>query len=123
AAADRGEDGGTRGPQGRGAGRLGGRADRETERRRRYRGRGDLMAVLLLADVNDGQLATDSVAKAVDAVKSLGEVHLLVAGPDAAAAEAAKLDGVAKVLKAGDGAYDHGLAESLSALIVSLAGN
>ena len=80
------------------------------------------MAVLLLADVNDGQLATDSVAKAVDAVKSLGEVHLLVAGPDAAAAEAAKLDGVAKVLKAGDGAYDHGLAESLSALIVSLAG-
>ena len=80
------------------------------------------MAVLVLADVNDGQLATDAVAKTVDAVKSLGEVHLLVAGPDTAAAEAAKLDGVAKVLKAADGAYDHGMAESLAALIVSLAG-
>lgn len=80
------------------------------------------MAVLLLADVNDGQLATDAVAKAVDAVKGLGEVHLLVAG-DAAAAEAAKLDGVAKVLKATDAAYDHGMAESIAALIVSLAGN
>ncbi len=79
------------------------------------------MAVLLLADVNDGQLATDSVAKTVAAVKSLGEVHLLVAG-EAAAAEAARLDGVAKVLKAADAAYDHGMAESLSALVVSLAG-
>ncbi len=79
------------------------------------------MAVLLLADVNDGALATDSVAKTVAAVRALGDVHLLVAG-DAAAAEAAKLDGVAKVLKAADGAYDHGLAESLAALIVSLAG-
>jgi len=79
------------------------------------------MAVLLLADVNDGQLAADAVAKTIAAVKALGEVHLLVAG-EAAAAEAAKLDGVAKVLKATDAAYDHGMAESLSALIVSLAG-
>ncbi|MDP2082353.1 MAG: FAD-binding protein [Pseudotabrizicola sp.] len=82
------------------------------------------MAVLLLADVNDGQLATDAVAKTVSAVQSLGDVHVLVAGQggDAAAAEAAKLDGVAKVLFAGDHAYCHGLAESTAALIVSLAG-
>ena len=80
------------------------------------------MAVLLLADVNDGTLATDSVAKTIAAVKGLGEVHLLVAGPAAAAAEAAKLDGVAKVLHAADAAYDHGLAESIAALMVSLAG-
>ena len=81
------------------------------------------MAVLLLADVNEGQLATDQVAKTVAAVKSLGEVHVLVAGQggDAAAAEAAKLDGVAKVLFAGDHAYCHGLAESTAALVVSLA--
>ena len=78
------------------------------------------MAVLLIADVNDGQLATDSVAKALTAVKSLGEVHVLVAGPAEAAAEAAKLDGVAKVLNAGD---LNGLAEPMSALVVSLAGN
>ncbi|MCU0815096.1 MAG: FAD-binding protein [Cypionkella sp.] len=82
------------------------------------------MAVLLLADVNDGQLATDSVAKALTAVKSLGEVHILVAGQggDAAAAEAAQLDGVSKVLFAGDHAYCHGMAEATAALVVSLAG-
>ena len=39
------------------------------------------MAVLLLADVNGAQLATDAVAKALTGVKALGEVHLLVAGP------------------------------------------
>jgi electron transfer flavoprotein alpha subunit len=82
------------------------------------------MAVLLLADVNNGTLATDSVAKTLSAVKGLGEVHILVAGNfAAAAAEAAKLDGASKVLHADDAAYDHGLAEPTAALIVSLAGN
>jgi electron transfer flavoprotein alpha subunit len=81
------------------------------------------MAVLLLADVNDGQLATDAMAKALSAVKGLGEVHILVAGTSsAAAAEAAKLDGAAKVLHANDGAFDHGMAEPIAALIVGLAG-
>ena len=78
------------------------------------------MAVLLLADVTGGQLATDAVAKALTAVKGLGEVHLLVAGPASAAAEAAKLEGAAKVLHADDAG--HGLAESLADLIVGLAG-
>ena len=81
------------------------------------------MAVLLLADVNEGSLSTDAVAKVLAAVSGLGEVHVLVAGQggDAAAAEAAKLDGVSKVLFAGDHAYCHGIAESTAALIVSLA--
>ncbi|MBO9463541.1 MULTISPECIES: FAD-binding protein [Stappiaceae] len=83
------------------------------------------MAVLLLADVVDGKMATDQVAKALTAVMSLGPVTVLVAGPDAtaAAAEAATLDGVAKVLLAEDAAYAHGLAEPTAALIVSLAGD
>lgn len=82
------------------------------------------MAVLLLADVNDGQLATDAVAKALSAVKGLGEVHILVAGTSAAAAaEAAKLDGAAKVLHANDAAFDHGMAEPIAALVTGLAGN
>ena len=82
------------------------------------------MAVLLLADVNDGVLATDAVAKTLTAVASLGEVHVLVAGQggEGAAAEAAKLDGVTKVLFAGDHAYCHGMAESTAALIVGMAG-
>ncbi len=81
------------------------------------------MAILLLADVNDGALAADAVGKTLAALASLGEVHVLVAGTgaDAAAAEAAKLAGVSKVLFADDHAYCHGMAESTAALIVSLA--
>jgi electron transfer flavoprotein alpha subunit len=83
------------------------------------------MAVLLLADIIEGQLATDQVAKTLTAVKSLGPVTVLVAGTggDAAAAEAATLEGVAKVLFADDHAYCHAMAEPTAALIVSLAGD
>jgi electron transfer flavoprotein alpha subunit len=82
------------------------------------------MAVLLLADVVDGQLATDAVAKTLTAVAPLGEVHVLVAGTGgaAAAAEAATLQGVTKVLFADDHAYCHGMSEATADLIVSLAG-
>ncbi|MBP1806525.1 electron transfer flavoprotein subunit alpha/FixB family protein [Rubellimicrobium aerolatum] len=81
------------------------------------------MATLLLADVTDGKLATDAVAKALTAVAPLGEVHLLVAGQggDAAAAEAATLQGVTKVLFAPDHALCHALAEPTAALLVALA--
>jgi electron transfer flavoprotein alpha subunit len=83
------------------------------------------MAVLLLADVNEGQLATDQVAKTLTAVKSLGPVTVLVAGQggDAAAAEAATLAGVAKVLFADDHVYCHGMTEPTAALVASLAGD
>ena len=83
------------------------------------------MAVLLLADVVDGKLATDQVAKTLTAVKSLGPVTVLVAGTggDAAAAEAATLAGVAKVLFADDHVYCHGMSEPTAALVVSLAGD
>ena len=82
------------------------------------------MAVLLLAEVADGKLATDSVAKALTAVAGLGEVHVLVAGAggEAAAAEAATLAGVGKVLFAGDHALCHGMAEPTAALVVAIAG-
>ncbi|HLQ19736.1 MAG TPA: FAD-binding protein [Tabrizicola sp.] len=83
------------------------------------------MAVLLLADVVEGKLATDQVAKTLTAVKSLGPVTVLVAGTggDAAAAEAATLDGVGKVLFADDHVYCHGMTEPTAALVVSLAGD
>ncbi len=70
------------------------------------------MAVLLIADVTNGQLATDAVAKALSAVATLGEVHVLVAGQggDDAAAEAATLTGVSKVLFASDHGFCHTLA-------------
>ena len=83
------------------------------------------MAVLLLAEVNNGELALDATAKAVTAAKSLGDVTVLAAGATAAAAgdAAAKIDGVARVLVAEDASLGHRLAESTAALIVSLAGD
>ncbi|SLN60178.1 Electron transfer flavoprotein subunit alpha [Pseudoruegeria aquimaris] len=81
------------------------------------------MAVLLLAEVNNGELALDATAKAVTAAKALGDVTVLAAGASAAAAgeAAAKIDGVSKVLVAEDPALGHRLAENTAALIVSLA--
>ena len=83
------------------------------------------MAVLLLAEVTDGELAMDATAKAVSAAKSLGDVTLLCAGASASAAgeAAARIDGVAKVLVAEDTSLGHRLAEPTAALIVSLAGD
>jgi len=83
------------------------------------------MAVLLLAEVTDGELQMDATAKAVTAAKQLGEVTALCCGGSAAAAgeAASKIDGVAKVLVAEDGSLGHRLAESTAALIVSLAGD
>ncbi len=82
------------------------------------------MTTLLLAE-HDNKSLKDSTNKALTAAKALGgDVHVLVAGKDAKAAAdaAAKLDGVAKVLLADAAAYEHAVAEPLSALIVSLAG-
>ncbi|MHA6327312.1 electron transfer flavoprotein subunit alpha/FixB family protein [Roseivivax sp. CAU 1753] len=83
------------------------------------------MAVLLLAEINDGALSRDATAKAVSAVRSLGDVTLLAIGASArdAADEAATIDGVSKVLMAEDALYGHRLAEPVAALIVSLAGD
>ena len=83
------------------------------------------MAVLLLGEVTNGELNRDATAKAVGAVKSLGDVTVLCAGASAqaAAAEAAKIAGVSKVLVAENALYGHRLAEPTAALIVSLAGD
>ena len=83
------------------------------------------MTTLLIADHDNASLK-DSTARALTAALALGgEVHVLVAGKDCggAADAAARLAGVAKVLRAeGDDALGHQLAEPLAALIVALAG-
>lgn len=83
------------------------------------------MAVLLLAEINDGALAMDATAKAATAAKALGDVTVLACGASAAdaAAEAATIEGVSKVLVAEDALYGHRLAEPVAALIVSMAGD
>ncbi len=83
------------------------------------------MTTLLLAE-HDNKSLKDSTSKALTAAKAIGgDVHILVAGQDAKAVAdaAAKLDGVKKVLLADGASYQHGLAEPLAALIVSLAGS
>jgi electron transfer flavoprotein alpha subunit len=81
------------------------------------------MAILLIGEVTDGQLGLDATAKAVMAAQALGEVHVLCPGASAreAAAQAAQIQGVAKVLVAEDPALGHRLAEPTAALIVGLA--
>ena len=81
------------------------------------------MAVLLLAEVNDGELAMDATAKAVTAAAALGDVTVLCTGATCAAAatEAATITGVAKVLCAEDAIYGKRLAEPVADLLVSLA--
>ena len=81
------------------------------------------MAVLLLAEINDGALSLDATAKTVSAVSTLGEITVLCAGASAAAAadEATKIAGVSKVLVAEDPSLGHRLAESTAALITSLS--
>jgi electron transfer flavoprotein alpha subunit len=80
------------------------------------------MTILLLAEVHGGKL-NDATAKALTAARAMGgPVHVLITGEAGDAADtAARLDGVEKVLVAGDRAYAHGLAEPTAALIVSLA--
>lgn len=83
------------------------------------------MAVLLIAELNAGELSFDATAKAVSAAGALGDVTVLCIGANSkgAANEAARIDGVAKVLCAEDAVLDHQLAELAADLIVSLAGD
>ena len=83
------------------------------------------MAVLLLAEVPNGALNQDATAKAVCAVKALGEVTVLCAGAhmQGAASQAAALAGVAKVLQIDSAVYEHHLAEPMAVLLTSLAEN
>ncbi len=82
------------------------------------------MATLLLAEITAGHL-NDATTKAMTAAHALGNpVDILVAGQGCqmAAQDAAKLEGVGKVLLCDDAALAHALAEPLAALVVSLAG-
>jgi electron transfer flavoprotein alpha subunit len=80
------------------------------------------MAVLLLADHEDGVISQPT-RSAVAAGAALGAVDVLVLGQGAAAAAqaAAQIPGVGKVLLAEDAAYAHRLAEPVASLLVALA--
>jgi len=80
------------------------------------------MTVLVIAD-HDGKSIREDTLKTVTAAARLGDVDILVAGKgvDGAAAVAAKVAGVKKVLVAESDALGHGMAEAFEALVVPLA--
>jgi electron transfer flavoprotein alpha subunit len=83
------------------------------------------MAVLLIAEHDNAHLK-DATNKALTAALKLGgDIHVLIAGHNAApAAEAAaKLQGVAKVLHADAPFFERPLAEPMAELVVALAPN
>ncbi|MBB4265745.1 electron transfer flavoprotein subunit alpha/FixB family protein [Roseospira visakhapatnamensis] len=83
------------------------------------------MAILVIADhdnatIRQGTLATMTAARQIG-----GDVTVLVAGDGcrAAAEDAAKIEGVSKVLCCDNALYAHHLAEPMAALIVGIAGD
>ena len=81
------------------------------------------MSILVIAEHDNASIkgATLNTVSAAAAIG--GDVHVLVAGHQAAgaAAAAAQIAGVAKVLHAESEAFAHGLAENVAAQVVALA--
>ena len=82
------------------------------------------MSVLVYAE-HDGSAVLNATLSALAAARELDpDVHVLVCGEGcrSAAAAAAAVEGVARVLLADSPAYAHGLAEPIADLLVDLAG-
>ena len=81
------------------------------------------MAILVIAEHDNAALKSATKNTVTAAARLGGDIHVLVlgAGAQAAAAEAARLAGVSKVLLADNAAFAHGLAENLALAIAGLA--
>ena len=79
------------------------------------------MSVLVIADIINDELSFDQTGKTISAVLGLGDITVLCAcgNADTASKEAAKFDGVSKVLSASHETFANGLAESMADLIIS----
>ena len=87
------------------------------------------MSVLVIAE-HDNQALKAATLNTVTAAQQLadkgaGDIVVLVAGAGCAAVaeSAAKTTGVSKILVADDSSLEHGLAENLTAVIMSIAGD
>jgi electron transfer flavoprotein alpha subunit len=83
------------------------------------------MAVLVIAEHDNASIKGATLNTVTAAQACGGDVHVLVAGADAAgaAAAAAQITGVAKVLHADGASLAHGLAENLAAQVLAVAKN
>lgn len=82
------------------------------------------MTALVIAEHDNASLKPATLHAVTAARQCGGDVHVLVAGHNAAAAAqaAAQVAGVAKVLHADGPALEHGLAEDLAAQVLAVAG-
>jgi electron transfer flavoprotein alpha subunit len=83
------------------------------------------MSVLVIAEHDNQSIKGATLNTVTAAVQCGGDVHLLVAGHNAAGAAkaAAQIAGVSKVLHADGEGFAHGLAENMAAQVIALAGN
>jgi len=83
------------------------------------------MASLVIAEHDNASLKPATLNTVTAAARCGGEVHVLVAGHNAAAAAlaAAQIAGVAKVIHADAAGLAHGLAENLAAQVLAMARN
>ncbi len=81
------------------------------------------MAALVVAEHDDASIKGATLNTITAAIACGGDVHVLVAGANAgpAAAAAAKIAGVAKVLHADAPGLEHGLAENMAAQVLAVA--
>ncbi len=83
------------------------------------------MTALVIAEHDHASLKSATLHTVTAALQCHSEVHLLVAGSDAAGAAnaAARIVGVTKVLHAEGASLAHGLAENLAAQVLAMAGS
>ncbi len=81
------------------------------------------MNILVIAEHHGDDLAANTANVVAAAQKIGGDIHVIVSGKNIStvADDAAKIQGVAKVIKAENEALDHHLAEAMEALIVPMA--
>jgi len=81
------------------------------------------MTVLVIAEHDNASIRAATLNTVTAALQCGGDVHVLVAGANAAAAAsaAAAIAGVAKVLHADDAGFAHALAENVAAQVLAIA--
>jgi electron transfer flavoprotein alpha subunit len=81
------------------------------------------MSILVVAEHENSEIKAATLNTIAAGVAIGGDIHVLVAGQDCAAAgeAASKITGVAKVLVANSVEYANGIAENLTPLVLSLA--
>jgi electron transfer flavoprotein alpha subunit len=84
-----------------------------------------IMTSLVIAEHDNASIKPATLNTVTAALQCGGDVHVLVAGLNAgaAAAAAAQIAGVSKVLHADDAGLAHGLAENVAAQVLAIAAN